>query len=301
MSEETPLQENASEKVKNTIERPGFHESIKGAIFDIKIYDVFRQVSTGSAASFFALFIFVIAIFNTLDLSFTVSKEFGKFARFYEANFPAIHVKDGKAAALTSDKMPITGVYDDAGEKVTIVVDTTGKTTELKGAESGVLITNDKIIRKSRTGRIVQYPMTEMFRQEITINKQAVINLQNAILTKFFPFLLLIGYVITLFLLFSQAGILSVAGLLMSRYMKLDITFLEMFNIVMYSFVPALLSVTFLNIFGFFRLLNVMIGFGASRLIFLLICYSVLMAYMSMALGMIRKKQSAVESAELTE
>jgi hypothetical protein len=140
-----------------------------------------------------------------------------------------------------------------------------------------------------------------MFRQEITINKQAVINLQNAILTKFFPFLLLIGYVITLFLLFSQAGILSVAGLLMSRYMKLDITFLEMFNIVMYSFVPALLSVTFLNIFGFFRLLNVMIGFGASRLIFLLICYSVLMAYMSMALGMIRKKQSAVESAELTE
>ncbi|MCE1247357.1 MAG: DUF1189 domain-containing protein [Firmicutes bacterium] len=300
MSNEEQNPESAPELSKSVyLERPGFFESVRGAVLNIKLYDTFRKVSTGSAASFFALFIFVIAIINTLDVSFSMSREFDTFARFYAASLPEIRIENNnKAAAVTNEPMPVKAVYSDAAGNTTILVDTSGKTTDLKDYENAVLISDTAIIRKTPGGKVVQYPIKDFMQPGTIINKDSILGIRNMILAKFFPFLLLIGYVIVLFLLFIQAGFFSLAGMLMARYMKLDIYFTGMLNLVMYSFVPAVLSVTLLNILGIFRFLNGIMGIDASRLVFMLVCYTIVVIYMSLALNTIKKNTAAAEDPD---
>lgn len=281
-------------KKQNTEEtsRPGFLESIRGAVVNLDMYDRFRKLKLSSSVSFFLAFLFIITFLNTLNFSFTVFRMIDKLANFYEKNLPTIEIKKGKAKVLTNKEMPLLVYYEEPGFKLPLVIDTTGKTKNLDKYERGILLTETEVQYKQEKEKVEKVPLSQYKGRDITINSAMIRGQKKAYFKNIFPLLLILWF---LFKAASTAFLIlvfAVVGFLLAKQKALSMSFSEAINITMYATVPALLILTALHLLSVFRLMGKLVSpqgaWAASSIIY----YLIIPTYLYLGIERIQKISS---------
>jgi len=291
MSKKKKQKKEKEEEKKDTQEnsRPGFLDSIKGAITNPDMYDRFRKIKLSSSASFFLAFLFIIVFLNALNFSFTVFRMIDRLATFYEKNLPAIEIKKGKAKVLTDKEMPFIVYYEEPGFKLPLIIDTTGKTKNLDEYDRGILLKETRVQYKQSKNQVETIPFTKYADRDMTINAEMIRSQKTSYFKNIFPLVLIIWFLFkaasATFLILVFAGV----GFLLAKQKKISMGFSEAINISMYATVPALSILTVLHLIGVFRVLGKLISPQGAWAVSSIIFYLIIPIYLYLGIDRIQK------------
>ncbi|MCD4784792.1 MAG: DUF1189 domain-containing protein [Candidatus Eremiobacteraeota bacterium] len=291
MTKKTNKTKQEKENTEDT-SRPGFIDSIRGAIIDLDMYDKFRKLKLSSSASFFLAFLFIIVFLNALNFSFTVFRMIDKLATFYEKNIPTIEIKKGEAKVLTDKGMPLIIYYEEPGFKLPLVIDTTGETKNLDKYERGILLTQTEVQYKQTKDNVEKIPLSKYKDKDMTINSAMIRGQKTAYFKNIFPLVLILWFLFkaasTAFLILVFAGV----GFMLAKQKKLSLSFSGAINISMYATVPALLILTVLHLLGVFRIMGKLVSPQGAWAVSSIIFYLIIPTYLYLGIDKVQQISS---------
>lgn len=291
--------ESGGKDKQNEAPNPGFVESLRGAILEPAMYNTFLRVKLKSSISLLGILLLLMSVVLTMNWARQESEWLDQFAAFYDSSLPTIHVKDGKAQVKDKVDMPLKVNYKNQMGNTLIIIDTTGKTKEIKdveGVDRICLLTGDSLMYRINGGSTNTAPLSEFAGKDgQTINGDFIRGVKKGIVANMMPMLILTWILFGAFILAVQVGIFGLLAKTMSRFLEISLNFREAANLVIYASIPAILFFALAEGLGLSRLLGNYMSVVNARMTIFIIYYLILSGYLITAMGAVKKKTAAEE------
>jgi hypothetical protein len=235
----------------NTVNRPGFIDTIVGSFNKPEIYRQYLGVNLKSIASMLALFLFIMVALATARVVFFLSVSANQIAVFYEKNLPEIKIQEGQVHA----DIPMPYIVDIPHKPgMVVIIDTTGTINNLDDYEKGFLITKNQLSVKdirffNNSGVTQTYDLSEV--NDLTINPGEIQGMQQNIPPILFPILLIILYLYRVVGTTIQVLIFGLLGrAIYKKRTGNEIEFKNASKLAMIAIIPPVTITTFLFIIG---------------------------------------------------
>ena len=203
------------------------------AISDFKFYKEVKNFSLGRSFKYLLSFVFIITLVLSIVYTVMLSKGLNIAADWVKKNLPVIEIQNGVASVKAEEPYKIT--QDD----VTVILDTTGKTTSLDDYKRGILLLKDKVVYKESNAKTEIYSLAEI--KSLRIDE----NFMNAIKKNagwiMFPFMLLGIYIYFVAARLIQVLLFSIVTIFVSAVGKVQLGDGQILSIGIYAVTLSML------------------------------------------------------------
>jgi hypothetical protein len=226
--------------------------------------DLYQDVGRNWGKTSF-LYLFLLLAVCSIPIMFrihsTVSVYLHAEAPKIVKQLPVITIVKGEASV--KEEMPYT-IKDPDRDAPLIIIDTTGKTTSLKGSDALILLTKTKLFFRESLTKTRTFDLSDM--GDITIDQATAYDLIETFLEYFiyvfYPFALLFSFLFRL----VEALIFGILGMLFSKRMRVPLGYRATLSLAVVSMTPAIILDTLyhyaeINIPSWW-LMNFLVGLG---------------------------------------
>ncbi len=210
-----------------------FFEEIWRAISDFKFYKEVKNFPAGKSIRYILSVVFLITLALTVRYSYGIGKGVNIAADWMKKNLPVIEVKDG--VAIVDAEQPYKIMQDD----LTVILDTTGKTTSLNGCKKGILLMKDKVMYKESEAKTEIYNLADV--KTLKIDENFMNSIRKNAVWIVFPFMLAGVYLYLVIARFLQILAFSPITIFVSAVTKIQLTYRQIFNIGAYAATASML------------------------------------------------------------
>lgn len=263
--------------------RSGFFQSIVGSFSQPLMFKNFRKQKLTSSISFLALLLLIVAFALTVRLVINISNVMDVLHKFYKENLPPIKIEKGEVKV--DAKMPIIIKDEKELGEMVLIIDTTGKITNLDDYKRGILLKKHKVINKKNAFDIDTTDLSNIKNFELTAEK--LLKWKKNLTVDFFPVFLLVIYIYKVISLGVQVLIFSFIIRSLAQQKQMILSLSESANIAIYAAVPPILIFTALDVAGVEKFIP--------GLLMVIAYYAAYYYFTSRAMGAIQPEQHANE------
>lgn len=222
----------------------GFFKKLISTIYNLKFYRGISKEDTTKGIIFILAFDFLVVILFFIIIAIIFFPKLptleSYITNYIEEKLPVMIFENGELSSKVKQPYVFLEIEDFA-----IVLDTTGKTADIPEKYNyGVLITKNKIRMKKEKYKYEEYHFKDI-KKDLVIDKAFAKDITRKaikiIKIAYFPFVLLIlPFILGIFLLAQLiiALYISVLGLIVNIFTKVDLDFGGLYNISLYLLVP---------------------------------------------------------------
>ncbi len=210
-----------------------FLEEAWKAISDLKFYKEVRNFSTAKSFKYLLLFVFIITLILSIVYTVILSKGLNIAADWMKKNLPVIEIQNGVASVNAEEPYKITQ------NDITVILDTTGKTTSLDEYKQGILLLKDKVIYKESNAKTEIYSLAEI--KSLRIDENFINAIKKNAGWIIFPFMLLGIYLYFIIARLIQVLLFSIVTIFASAVGKAQLGYGQIFSIGTYAITLSML------------------------------------------------------------
>lgn len=208
--------------------------------------NLYRDVAInwGGKAFGYLFFIVVLAwIFPTFYIQLSINKNYAKHSQLYVNQLPVLTFNQGTLS--TPEKRPYI-VTEPGTSNIVMIIDTSGRYTNLEQAKATMLVTDKEIITRRNTNE------TRIYQIPTDFNKTVDPVVGNEYLKKFLSYAWIFIYIFGVIFIYIyriiQALIYSLIGKIFAAIAKVSLSYTRILALSMVAVTPAILLGTLFQI-----------------------------------------------------
>lgn len=192
------------------------------------------------------LYLFLLLAICMIPITFRIYSSVSKYVLNESPKLikqvPVITITKGHAS--TDVQMPYI-IKDPDGNKAIVIIDTTGKTTSLKGTDAVALLTDTRLIFKKNDAESRIFELDKV--DDLVINQSKLYDWIDSLL-EYFPFVIYLFLLLVSFLFrLAQGLIYTLIGVYYAKYRKLQLRFAAVMSLTVVSMTPSIILDTAYN------------------------------------------------------
>ncbi|MEA4847041.1 MAG: DUF1189 domain-containing protein [Clostridiaceae bacterium] len=222
-----------------------FFVQMRESVIDFKFYRSIKDNKFSKSFVYLLLLFLIIYFINGTRTYIGTRIAMEELASNLNANVPEFRLENGEFSF--EGDMPY---YIGSSTNEAFVIDTTGQVTEsvLKDAETGILITKDKVYVKRNEIETREFSLSEL--KSITLDKSDILEFMPKLSWIVFIFIAF-GFIFVLGWKLLNAVILALLGLMANAVFKGRLKFGSLLNISIYALTLPLLVQLAVNLYGY--------------------------------------------------
>lgn len=219
-------------------------QAIYMSFYSKKLYRDVAMRWGGKAFLYLFMLVIFIWILPISAMQDALNKNYAQYSILYVQQIPVVKIEKG--SIKTPDNKPYFVKNPDTKETI-MVIDTTGKYTDLKQTDAKILVTKSELISQARRGetRIMQLPDTLTMTVDPWVVNKYIQNSLSYVWIFAFIFLVLISYIYHIF----QALVYGLVGKIFNFVVKSPMSYIQMVQVALVAITPPLLIATILESF----------------------------------------------------
>ena len=247
MSEEKEIKEDNTKAEKQP--KIGFFKKVWYSITKIEKYPDMAAQGVGSAISYLARVIIILAIILCMGILYQAYQIIQEGVNYLQNEFPEFSYNEGKLDIKSEDMIRISEEDSFVGKAISDTKTDEEKEinkyiNEITESGNGIIILKDKVILKNQSiAGTINYEYNEMFKQMGINNftKQDVINYAHSsqivnLYISIFLTILIYSFIMYVLTTISNILFLSVFGYLTTLIAKIRMRYVAVFNMSIYAF-----------------------------------------------------------------